>query len=119
MKVLRSDGGGKYASTEFADFCEKEGIIHEFTPPYTPQHNGAAERRNRTLLNMIRCMLKNKNLPNYFWGEAANAATYVINRSPTKRLEMMTHEETWSGEKPDVAHLRIFGSLCFKHVPEQ
>ena len=118
IKVLRSDGGGEYAASEFSDFCEKEGIVHEFTSPYTPQHNGAAERRNRTLLNMIRCMLKTKKMPNFLWGEAANAATYVLNMSPTRRLKLMTPEEAWTGVKPDVSHLRIFGSMCYKHVPD-
>jgi len=118
IKVLRSDGGGEYAAPEFSDFCEKEGIVHEFTPPYTPQHNGAAERRNRTLLNMVRCMLKTKKMPNFLWGEAANAATYVLNMSPTRRLKLMTPEEAWTSVKPDVSHLRIFGSMCYKHVPD-
>jgi len=118
IKVLRSDGGGEYAASEFSEFYEKEGIVHEFTPPYTPQHNGATRRRNRTLLNMVRCMLKTKKMPNFLWGEAASAATYVLNRSPTQRLKLMTPEEAWTCVKPDVSHLRIFGSLCYKHVPD-
>lgn len=65
IKVLRTDGGGEYTSTEFNNFCENHGIVHEVTPPYTPQHNGAVERKNRTLLNIVRCMLKSKGLPNF------------------------------------------------------
>src|ERR1044072_8229176 len=52
LKVLRIDGGGEYVSREMEELCKKEGIIHEITPPYTPQHNGVSERRNRTILNM-------------------------------------------------------------------
>jgi len=119
LKVLRTDGEGEYTSKEFAEFCENTGIVQEITPPYTPQHNRIAERRNRTLLNMLRCMLKGKNLPKYLWGKAFITATYMLNRAPTRRLASLTLEEAWSGMKPDVAHLRIFGSLCFKHNPNQ
>ncbi|GAU32293.1 hypothetical protein TSUD_63100 [Trifolium subterraneum] len=78
LKILRTDGGA----------------------PYTPQHNGLAERRNRTLLNMARCMLKGKGLPKNLWGEAVNAAAYVLNRCPTEKI-------------------RIFGSICYRHIPDE
>jgi len=63
-------------------------------------------------------MLKTKNIPRFLWGEAASTTTYVLNRSPTRRLELMTPEEAWTGVKPDISHLKIFGSLCYKHVPD-
>jgi len=68
IKILRTDGGGEYTSKEFEVFCTSQGVVDEVTAPYTPQHNGLAERRNRTLLNMTRSMLKQKNLPHKFWG---------------------------------------------------
>lgn len=119
IKMLRSDGGGEYVSDDFREFCEAEGIVHEVTPPYTPQHNGTAERKNRTLLNMIRTMLKGKNLPKCLWGEAAATAAYILNRCPSRRLNGRTPEEAWTGTKPNVMHLKIFGSICYKHVPDQ
>lgn len=118
LKILRTDGGGEYTSNEFESFCVKHGIQHEITAPYTPQHNGLAERRNRTILNMARSMLKEKELPQSLWGEAVSTATYVLNRCPTKRLKSQVPEEIWSSRKPSVKHLRIFGSLCYKHVPD-
>jgi len=72
-----------------------------------------------TIMNMVRCMLKSKNLPKELWGEATLTTSYVLNRSPTKRLKGITPKEAWSGTRPSVAHLRIFGSLCFKHIPDQ
>ncbi|RDX94321.1 hypothetical protein CR513_23303, partial [Mucuna pruriens] len=81
--MLRTYGGCEYVSTEFKEFCESVGLIHE----NTPHHSGTSEKRNRTLLNLVRCMLKSKNLPNFLWGEAVSTATYILNRSPTKRLE--------------------------------
>ncbi|CAH9104519.1 unnamed protein product, partial [Cuscuta europaea] len=119
IKVLRTDGGGEYLSNEFNQFCEQEGIIHEVTAPYTPQHNGSAERRNRTVLNMARSMLKAKNLPKCYWGAAVTTATYLLNRCPTKRLNQITPEEAWSGQKPSVKHLKIFGSVCYRHIPDE
>jgi hypothetical protein len=119
LKTLRTDGGGEYVSHDFAAFCDNEGITHEVIPPYTPQQNGSAERRNRTIMNMVRCMLKSKHLPKELWGEAVSTATYILNRCPTKRLNGTTPEEAWSGSKPNVEHLKVFGSIAYKHVPDQ
>ena len=60
------------------------GIIHEITASYTPHHNGVAERRNRTIMNMVRSMIKGTNLPLSFWVEATEPATYILNRCPTQ-----------------------------------
>jgi transposase InsO family protein len=57
IKRLRSDGGEEYFSTEFSHFCANNGIIHERTPPYSPQSNGVAERKNHTLTDLINDML--------------------------------------------------------------
>lgn len=119
VKVFRTDGGGEYTSHEFQNLCDEAGIIHEVTTPYTPQHNGIAERRNRTILNMARSMLKSRKLPKKFWGEAVSTAAFIHNRCPTKGLQSVTPEEAWSGIKPDVSNFKVFGCLCFRHVPEQ
>ena len=58
IKILRTDGGEEYTSKNFEEFCINEGISYEVTSPYTPQHNGVIERRNRTILDMARSMLK-------------------------------------------------------------
>jgi len=62
IKTLRSDNGGEYVSSLFDDFYKDQGIHHEFTVPYSPQQNGIAERKNRTILNAIRCMLIHSSL---------------------------------------------------------
>lgn len=66
LKILRTDGGGEYNSKEFHEFCKRKDIEHEVTTPYTPKHNGLAERRNKTLLDMARCMLKGIGLPHCY-----------------------------------------------------
>ncbi|KAJ7961681.1 Retrovirus-related Pol polyprotein from transposon TNT 1-94 [Quillaja saponaria] len=119
IKSLRSDRGGKFTSNEFNIFCETQGIRRPLTVPRTPQQNGVAERKNRTILNMARCLLKSKNMPKEFWAEAVSCAVYLSNRCPTKGVENQTPQEAWSGKKPNVSHLRIFGSIAYAHVPDQ
>lgn len=63
LKVLRTDSGGEFTSHAFELFCQEKGITHEVTAPYTPQQNALVERRNHTVMNMARCLLKEKNLP--------------------------------------------------------
>lgn len=70
IKTFRTDRGGEFLSHEFQDYCEKHGIKRHLTAPYSPQQNGVVERRNRTLLEMTRSILKHMNMPNYIWGEA-------------------------------------------------
>jgi len=62
---------------------------------------------------------KAANLDYRYWAEAVNTSVYLKNRSPTKAVANMTPEEAWTGLKPDVSHLRIFGSQAFLHIPDQ
>ncbi|KAL4303544.1 hypothetical protein GQ457_10G024470 [Hibiscus cannabinus] len=116
LKVLRTDNGGEYVSNEFNDFCRDSGILHQLTVPRTPQQNGVCERRNRTVLEMARCMLFEKHLPKLFWAEAVATAVYLLNRLATKAVDGKTPFEAWSGSKPSVKHLRVFGSICYSHI---
>ena len=68
IKRLRSDRGGEYFSNVFDEFCEEHGIIHERTPPYSPQSNGVAERKNRTLTDLVNAMLDTAGLSKAWWG---------------------------------------------------
>ena len=113
---LRTDRGGEFTSKEFNDFCVKNGIKRQLTAAYTPQQNGVAERKNRTLLNMVRCLLAEMKMPKLFWPEAAKWGIHVLNRSPTVALKEMTPEECWSGVKPNVDYFRVFGCVAHVHV---
>nr|KYP39141.1 Retrovirus-related Pol polyprotein from transposon TNT 1-94 [Cajanus cajan] len=70
-------------------------------------------------MEMARSMLKEKGLPNTFWVEAVYIAVYILNRCPTKVVQDKTLIEAWSGIKPSAKHLRVFGSICYIHVPEE
>ena len=82
IKVLRSDRGGEYDSSIFDELCAKFGIIHQTTAPYTPQQNGIAKRKNRTLKDMVNAMLVSSGLPQNLWGEAVLTANFILNRVP-------------------------------------
>ncbi|KAJ3693375.1 hypothetical protein LUZ60_008855 [Juncus effusus] len=119
IKTLRSDRGGEYMSTAFTSYCEEHGIKRFLTAPYSPQQNGVAERKNRTILEMVRSMLKGKDMPKEFWAEAVQCAVYVQNRCPHAMLGEKTPQETWSGQKPTVSHFKVFGSVAYAHIPDQ
>ncbi|KAL4379405.1 hypothetical protein GQ457_02G040510 [Hibiscus cannabinus] len=119
LQKLRSDRGKEYTSTEFDFFCEDEGIEHQLTVGYTPQQNGVSERKNRTVMEMARCMLMEKNLPKKFWAEAVRTTVYLLNRLLTKAVQDKTPVEAWFGRKPSAKHLRVFGSICYAHIPAQ
>ncbi|MBA3284504.1 MAG: DDE-type integrase/transposase/recombinase, partial [Nitrosopumilus sp.] len=109
IKSILSDGGGEYVNEEFKKFSKEKGFIQRITPPYTPQRNGLAERFNRTIMEKVRCMINTANFEKEFWGEAVNYANYIRNCSPTK-LKEKTPEEEFSGIKPKLEKLKVFGA---------
>lgn len=117
-KFIRSDSGGEYVAGEVVDYLNTNGIQYERTVPYTPQQNGVAERKNRTLVEMSRCMLIDAGLPNRFWGEAVTMANYIQNRLPSKSVET-TSFEGWFKKKPNIKHFQKFGAKCFVHIESQ
>ncbi|KAA0053084.1 ty1-copia retrotransposon protein [Cucumis melo var. makuwa] len=92
IKRLRSDRGGEYSDKTLKDFCESNGVTHEFTAPYLPQQNGIAERKNRTLKEMMNVMLLSSGLSDNMWGEAVLSACFVLNRIPHKSLDKTPYE---------------------------
>ncbi|KAG8479167.1 hypothetical protein CXB51_029021 [Gossypium anomalum] len=117
LKTVRSDNGTEYTSSGFNIFCDEAGIRHQLTNTYTPQQNGVSERKNRSLINMARCLLFEKNLPKTMWAEAVNTVVYIQNRLPTKALAQKTPFEAWFGFKPSLAHMKVFGCLCYSQIP--
>ncbi|KAI5317658.1 hypothetical protein L3X38_037365 [Prunus dulcis] len=119
VKCVRSDRGGEFTSNEFNKLCEEGGNQRQLTTAYTPQQNGVLERKNRTVVEMAKAMLHEKNMPYFLWAKAVHTAVYLLNRSPTKALDNITPFEAYSGRKPGIGHLKVFGSLCFVYVPAE
>lgn len=118
VQALRTNNGGEFTLKTFADFCASKGIARELPPPYTLELNGVAERRNHSLLDITRCLLIDKQLPGCLWGEAVKAAGDILNLRSTKKHPNKTPEELFTGKKPSISHLKIFGSPAFAHVPK-
>jgi hypothetical protein len=119
LKILRTNRGGEFLSKEFDSFCADFVILRQLTASYTPQQNGVAERKNRSIVEMAKCMLKAKGLPKIFWAEAVHTAAYLLNRSPTSALQHRTPFEAWHGWKPKVTYFKIFGCIAYAHIPSQ
>ncbi|XP_035843200.1 uncharacterized protein LOC118490096 [Helianthus annuus] len=111
--MLRTDRGGEFTSKEFNQYCEDQGIERQLTAPYTPQQNGVVERRNRTVMEVTRSLLKTMAVPEMFWGEAVRHAMYVLNRVSTKGFKGKTPYEGWKGFKPKLNKLKVFGCVGF------
>ena len=101
IKAIRFDRGGEYLLGDFKDYLTENGIISQLTAPGTPQQNGVAERRNRTLLDMVKSMMSYSTLPISFWGYALNTAMYLLNLVPSKSVPK-TPVELWNGCKPSM-----------------
>jgi transposase InsO family protein len=111
IKRLRSDRGGEYFSNAFDEFCVEHRIVHERTPPYSPQSNGIAERKNRTLTELVNAMLDTAGLSKEWWGEAILTACNVLNKVPMKDKEIKPFEER-EKKRLNLSYLRTWGCLA-------
>ena len=103
IKTLRSDRGGEYLQGEFEDHLREEGILSDLTATGTPQQNGVSERKNRTLIDMVRSMMSYSSLPDSFWGYALETTAYIINQVPSKTIPGTPYQR-WSGKKSILSH---------------
>jgi len=118
IKIMRSDNGGEFTSREFEALLRESNIFHELTTSYSPQSNGIAERLNRKILEMLRCMLYASGAPKSFWAEGAEYAVYVLNSLPHSSNErQMSPFEAWGGEKPDISQLFTWGCPAYVMIP--
>nr|GEY46432.1 hypothetical protein [Tanacetum cinerariifolium] len=98
VKIIRCDNGGEFRNKELNDFCSQKGIKREFSNVRTPQRNGVAERRNRSLIEAARTMLADAKLPVTFWAKAVNTACYVQNRVLVNKAHNKTPYEFFNGK---------------------
>ena len=112
-ETFQSDRGREDQDKEFMSYLIDNDILSQLTALGTPQQNGIAERRNRTMLDMMRSMLSDASLPKFFWGYTLQTAVYLINRISSK-CKPKTPFELWTGHKASFRHIRILG--CRAHV---
>ncbi|XP_038719865.1 uncharacterized protein LOC120012507 [Tripterygium wilfordii] len=82
---------------EYKQDLTDNGIVTQLSTPRTPQQNGVVERRNRTLLDMVRCMMCHATLPESFWGYALETAMHILNLVPSKSISKTPHD-MWTGQ---------------------
>jgi hypothetical protein len=113
VKKIISDNGTKFKNTQVEDFLDEEGIKHEFSAPYTPQQNGVAERKNRTLIETARTMLDEYKTSDQVWVEAINRACHATNRLYLHKLLKRTSYGLLTSNMPNISYFRVFGSKCY------
>ncbi|GKV50619.1 hypothetical protein SLEP1_g57319 [Rubroshorea leprosula] len=116
IKALPCDNGREFDNSQFASYFHTHGIHLRSSCPSTPQQNGKAERMNRTIMNMVRSLLFQANLPGKFWVEAIYVAVHLLNILPTSRLHFLTPHEVFFGSPPKYDHLRTFGCACYPNM---
>ncbi|KAJ9565707.1 hypothetical protein OSB04_001673 [Centaurea solstitialis] len=113
VRSIRSDHGTEFKNSTLETFFDQKGISQNFSSVRTPQQNGVAERRNRTLIEAARSMLSEANLATQFWAEAVNTACYTYNKSLIVKRFRRTPYELFRNRKPSIEHLHIFGCVCY------
>nr|GFB49844.1 retrotransposon protein, putative, Ty1-copia subclass [Tanacetum cinerariifolium] len=119
IKSLRSDREGEYMSQEFSDHLKDHGIIAHRTHPYTPQHNGVSDRRNRTLLDMVRSMMSQTTLPKSFWDYALETAARILNMVPTMKVEKTSYEDDLEIDEPQSDIVPIHRSIRTRRASDR
>ncbi|KAF2892764.1 hypothetical protein ILUMI_13408 [Ignelater luminosus] len=119
IKELRCDNGKEYINSRVFQFAKEKGIIIKPCPPYVHELNGTAERYNRSLMDMGRCLLSEAKIHQRFWPEIIKAAAYLKNRTLTNTIEQKTPYEIFFKQKPSVKNLRMYGSKVFVRIPEK
>jgi hypothetical protein len=115
VKALQLDN--EFKSRELDNYLESKGIKTRYSAPYTPEQNGAAEIINRVILNKVRALLFNSNLPKFIWGEAMLTAVYLYNRTPNSSIEFKTPYYLKYKQIPNISNIKVFGSLTYYKEP--
>ena len=103
----------------FARFLQEHGIKQQYSCSHSPQQNRLAERKSRHIGEVSHAMLNEKDLLDFYWAEAVATVVYIMNRTPTVAIHGMTSQERYTGRKPDISYLKIFGCIAYVHVPDE
>ncbi|KAJ9546580.1 hypothetical protein OSB04_019123 [Centaurea solstitialis] len=117
IKQFQCDNGTEYTNNNFKQFCHINGMHFRFSCPHTSSQNDKAERKIRTINNMIRTLLSQASLPPSFWHHALETATYLLNILPKKTHKFLSPSTLLYNVLPTYTHLRVFGCLCYPTTP--
>lgn len=117
IKCIQCDNGGEFANRRFWELCQSQGISFRFSCPHTSSQNGKAERKIRSINNIMRTLLLHASLPPSFWPHALQMATYLINILPSHLLKHESPLKILYHKDPSYSHLRVFGCLCYPLFP--
>ncbi|GJV14233.1 putative ribonuclease H-like domain-containing protein [Tanacetum coccineum] len=109
VKAIRCDNGTEFKNANLIELCGEKGIKRDYSNARTPQQNGVAERKNRTLIEAARTMLADSKLPTMFWTEAVRTACYVLNRVLITNPHNKTPYALLTGKTPSISHFKPFG----------
>jgi transposase InsO family protein len=113
VKRIRSDNDTEFKNTQVEDYLDDEGIKYELSTPYTPQQNGVAEGKNRTLIEMARTMLDKYKTSDWLCTKVVNTARHATNRLHLHKLLKKTPYELLTGNKQNIYYFRVFGRKCY------
>lgn len=119
VKKIRCDNGKEYLNSRIYQFTRSKEIQINACPPYVHELNGVAERFNRTIMDMARCLMAEAKVNRSFWPECIKTAAYLKNRSLANTEERKTPYELFFRKRPDVKNLRIYGSKVYVRIPEE
>jgi hypothetical protein len=117
IKCFQCDNDKEYDNNLFQKSCEQNGMSFRFSCPHTSPQNGKAERKIRTINNIIRTLLAHASIPPIFWHHALQMATYLHNIIPNKKLNLQSPTKILYQKYPAYSHLRVFGCLCYPLIP--
>ncbi|GJW80239.1 retrovirus-related pol polyprotein from transposon TNT 1-94 [Tanacetum coccineum] len=115
VKQIKTDNETEFRNHELESFCDEKGISHNFFSPYTPEQNGVAEGKNKTLIEAARTMLNGSVLSKHFWTDAVRIVCYTQNRSIIVKRHDKTSYEIFREKIPDISYFHVFGCPVFNH----
>ncbi|KAE8253847.1 hypothetical protein A4X06_0g1181 [Tilletia controversa] len=113
LKMIRSDNGGEFTSNEAKQWARSNGIVWQYTTPYTSVQNGVAERMNRTIQERARALLHGAGAGHALWPNAVLSASHIINHLPSKAISDKIPLERWENREVDTSHLRVWGCVAW------
>ncbi|GKF45240.1 retrovirus-related pol polyprotein from transposon TNT 1-94, partial [Tanacetum coccineum] len=115
VKQLRTDNGTEFENSILVNFYDEKGISQKFSSPYTPEQNGVAKRKNRTLIEVARTMLSASVFSKQYWTEAVAIACYTQNRSIIVKRHLKNRYEIFCKRIPNINFLHVFGCPVYIH----